>query len=171
MIQIYYGDGKGKTTAAIGQAIRAAGAGMLVTMVQFLKGSPTAELEVLSRIPEITVLRNELDLGFTNQMSEKGKEQALMMHNVNLLTAIDMINQKKCDMLILDELLTTYDLGLVDKNMVHTLLEMRPKELEIVLTGHKEVSYFVEQADYITNMKKEKHPFDKGFSARHGIEY
>ena len=171
MLQIYYGDGKGKTTAAIGQAIRAAGAGMLVTMVQFLKASPTAELEVLSRIPEIMVLRNEINLGFTNQMSEKEKEQVTMMHNANLLTAIDLINQKQCDLLILDELLSTYDLGLLDKNMVHTLMEMRPKDLEIVITGHSNIPYFMEQADYITKMKKEKHPFDKGVAARHGIEY
>lgn len=171
MIQIYYGDGKGKTTAAIGQAIRAAGAGMLVTMVQFLKGSPSAELEILSRIPEITVLRNEIDLGFTFQMNEKQKEQVCMMHNVNLLGAIDKINQKECDVLILDEMLSTYELGLIDKNMVHTLMEMRPKELEIILTGHTPVSYFMDQADYITYMKKEKHPYDKGTSARYGIEY
>ena len=171
MIQIYYGDGKGKTTAAIGQAIRAAGAGMLVTMVQFLKGSPSSELEVLSRIPEITVLRNDMDLGFTNQMSDQQKQQVTMMHNVNLLAAIDRINQKECDMLILDELLSTYELGLVDQNMVHTLFEMRPKELEIVMTGHAEVPYFMKQADYITNVKKERHPFDKGVKARRGIEY
>lgn len=171
MIQIYYGDGKGKTTAAIGQAIRAAGAGMLVTIVQFLKGSPSAELEVLSRIPEITVLRNDIDLGFTFQMNEQQKEQVCLMHNVNLLGAIDLINQKKCDVLILDEILSTYEMGLIDKNMVHTLMEMRPKELEIILTGHSQVSYFMDQADYITNMKKEKHPYDTGVSARHGIEY
>ena len=171
MLQIYYGDGKGKTTSGIGQAIRAAGAGMLVTVVQFLKGSPSAELEVLSRIPEITVLRNDMDLGFTYQMSEKEKEQVMMMHNVNLLTAIDMINQKKCELLILDELLSTYELGLIDRNMVHTLMEMRPKELEIVITGHSPIPYFMDQADYITNMKKERHPFDKGVPARFGIEY
>ena len=171
MLQIYYGDGKGKTTAAIGQAIRAAGAGLLVTVVQFLKGGPSSELEVLSRIAEITVFRNELDLGFSNQMLEKEKEQVTIMHNSNLLAAIDLINQKKCEMLVLDELLSTYELELIDKNMVHTLMEMRPKELEIILTGHSQIPYFMDQADYITWMKKEKHPFDKGIAARYGIEY
>ncbi len=171
MVHVYYGDGKGKTTAAIGLGIRAAGAGMLVTMVQLLKGRPTAELEILSRIPDITVLRNEFDLGFSNTMTEKDKEQVTMMHNVNLLSAIEQINNKQCDMLILDELLSAYELGLIDRNMVHTLMEMRPKELEIVITGHTPVPYFMEQADYITCMKKERHPYEKGVAARHGIEY
>lgn len=171
MVHVYYGDGKGKTTAALGLAIRAAGAGMLVTMVQFLKGRPTAELEILSRIPDITVLRNEQDLGFFNTMSEKDKEQVTLMHNVNLLSAIEQINNKQCDMLILDELLSAYELGLIDHNMVHTLMEMRPKELEVVITGHTSIPYFMEQADYITCMRKERHPYEKGISARHGIEY
>lgn len=171
MIQVYYGDGKGKTTAAIGQAVRAAGAGMLVSMVQFLKGRPSAELEVISRIPEITVFRNEIDLGFTNEINEKEKEQITIMHNVSLLGAIDLINQKQCDVLILDEMLSTYELGLVDRNMVNTLMDMCPKNIEIIITGHSPVDYFINQADYITNMVKKKHPYDKGVSARHGIEY
>ncbi|MDO5291914.1 MAG: cob(I)yrinic acid a,c-diamide adenosyltransferase [bacterium] len=171
MVHIYHGDGKGKTTAAMGLAVRAAGVGNLVTIVQFLKGNPTGEIEILSRIPEVTILRNEINHGFTFQMSEEQKKEVAMMHNLNLMQAIDKINRKECDTLILDELLDVYNMDLIDKNMVRTLLEMRPKELEIVMTGRNPDEYLIGQADYITNMKKEKHPFDQGLPARRGVEF
>ena len=171
MFHIYHGDGKGKTTAAMGLAIRSAGNGNLVTIVQFLKGNATGEIEILSRIPEITVYRNEVDLGFTKYMSETEKEHCKIMHNMSLLNAIEKINAGECDLLILDELSAAYNMELVDHNMVHTLFEMRPKELELVMTGRNPAAYFLDQADYITEMKKERHPFDKGVGARKGIEY
>ncbi len=171
MVHIYHGDGKGKTTAAMGLAIRAAGVGNLVTVVQFLKGNPTGELEIMGRVPEITVFRNEVNHGFTFQMTEEEKKQVIMMHNINLMQAIDKINRKECDTLILDELLDAYNMDMVDKNMVRTLLEMRPKELEIVMTGRNPDEFLISHADYITNMKKEKHPFDQGHPARRGVEF
>ncbi|MDO5519288.1 MAG: cob(I)yrinic acid a,c-diamide adenosyltransferase [bacterium] len=171
MVHIYHGDGKGKTTAAMGLAVRAAGVGNLVSVVQFLKGNPTGELEILSRIPEVTILRNEVNHKFTFQMTEEEKQELAVMHNLNLMQAIDKINRKECDTLILDELLDVYNMDLIDKNMVRTLLEMRPKELEIVMTGRNPDEYLISQADYITNMKKEKHPFDKGLPARRGVEF
>lgn len=171
MVHIYYGDGKGKTTAAMGLAVRAAGVGNLVTVVQFLKGNPTGEIEVLSRIPEITVLRNQVNHGFTFRMTDEQKKEVTMMHNMNLMQAIEKINRKECDTLILDEIIDAYNMDMVDRNMVHTLLEMRPKELEIVMTGHNPDEALLAQADYITNMKKEKHPFDQGQRARRGVEF
>lgn len=171
MVHVYHGDGKGKTTAAMGLAIRSAGVGNLVVIVQFLKGSPTGEIEVLSRIPEITVLRNQEDLGFVKWMTEEEKKQAEMMHNINLMQAIELINQGKCDLLVLDELASTYNYGLVDQNMVQTLLEMRPKDLEIVITGREPAQLFIDHADYITEMKKIRHPYDNGTPARKGVEF
>lgn len=171
MVHVYHGDGKGKTTAAMGLAIRSAGVGNLVVIVQFLKGSPTGEIEVLSRIPEITVLRNQEDLGFVKWMTEEEKKQAEMMHNINLMQAIELINQGKCDLLVLDELASTYNYGLVDQNMVQTLLEMRPKDLEIVITGREPAQLFMDHADYITEMKKIRHPYDNGTPARKGVEF
>ena len=171
MVHIYYGDGKGKTTAAMGLAVRAAGVGNLVTVVQFLKGNPTGEIEVLSRIPEITVLRNQVNHGFTFRMTDEQKKEVTMMHNMNLMQAIEKINRKECDTLILDEIIDAYNMNMVDRNMVHTLLEMRPKELEIVMTGRNPEEALLVHADYITNMKKEKHPFDQGQCARRGVEF
>ena len=171
MIHIYHGDGKGKTTAAMGLAVRSAGCGNLVCVVQFLKGRATGEIEVLSRIPEISVFRNDVDLGFAKFMSDEVKAQVTMMHNISLMNAIEKINAGECELLVLDELLDAYNLGLIDKNMVHTLFEMRPKELEIVLTGRNPDEYFLQQADYITEMKKIRHPFDKGIGARRGVEF
>lgn len=171
MVHLYHGDGKGKTTAAMGLAVRSAGNGNLVVVVQFLKGRPSGEIEVLCRIPEITVLRNDKDLGFLNTMSEENKKLITAMHNINLMQAIELINNRKCDLLVLDELLAAYHHGVVDKDMVHTLLDHYPKDLELVVTGRNPADYFIEKADYITEMKKIKHPFDQGITARKGVEY
>lgn len=171
MVHVYHGDGKGKTTAAMGLAVRSAGNGNLVVIVQFLKGSATGEIEVLSRIPEVTVFRNLEDLGFVWNMTEEEKQRTVMMHNMNLMQAIELINQGKCDLLVLDELAATYNLDMVDKNMVQTLLEMRPKDLEIVITGREPAQIFLDHADYITEMKKQKHPFEQGVPARKGVEF
>ena len=171
MLHVYHGDGKGKTTAAMGLAIRSAGCVNLVCIVQFLKASPSGEIEIMSRIPEITVYRNEIDLGFTFQMTKEELQQETTMHNMNLLSAIEKINAKECDLLVLDELCAAYELGLVDKNMVHTLIGMQQEELEVVITGRNPDPYFLKQTDYITEMKREKHPFDQGAPARRGVEF
>lgn len=171
LIHIYCGDGKGKTTASMGLAIRAAGNGMNVLFTQFLKGSDTSELNSLKQIKEITVLRNAIDYGFFNQMTEEDKEAITKLHNETLLQAIQAVKDKTVDLLILDEIIATYNYNLVDKHLVDELIQSKPEYLELVLTGRDPAEHFIAAADYVSEIKKVKHPFDKRIGARKGIEY
>lgn len=170
LIHVYCGDGKGKTTAAMGLAIRAAGSGMKVVILQFLKGSMVSELNSLKLIPQITVLRNHRDLGFFHTMSEEDKEEAKSYHNDNLKKALRIVQDKKCDLLILDEICATYNLGLIDKTLIDQLIMHKPEDLELVLTGRDPDELFLKYADYVSEIQKIKHPYDKKIGARLGIE-
>ena len=171
MLQIYCGDGKGKTTAALGLAIRAAGNGMQVHFVQFLKGSPTSELEILKRIPEITVLRCDRDYGFTFQMNDEDKAKITGWHNRMLSEAMDRVYQRKTDMLILDEFFVAYNCNLLDKELASRLVFGIHNRTELVLTGRDPEQQFLDLADYVSEIKAVKHPYQNGISARAGIEY
>lgn len=171
MIHVYCGDGKGKTTCALGLAVRAAGAGMNVVVVQFLKGSYTSELESLSQIHRIKALRNSRDYGFVNNMTPKQLSKVIDEHNKNLDSALNLVKQGKCQMLVLDELTYVYDMNLVDKDKIKNLIENNENDVEIVVTGRNPNELFLNNADYVTEMKKIKHPYEKGVPARKGIEY
>jgi len=171
MLQIYCGNGKGKTTAALGQAVRAAGNGMQVHFVQFLKGAPTSELEILKRIPEITVLRCDRDYGFTFQMNDEDKIRITQRHNQMLSEAMDRVYQHKTDMLVLDEFFAAYQCNLLDKELASRLVFGIHDKTELVLTGRSPEQQFLDLADYVSEIKAVKHPYEKGISARAGIEY
>lgn len=171
LIHLYHGDGKGKTTAAVGLAVRAAGFHKNIIFLQFLKGCTSHETDVLKDIPGITVLRNTKDFGFVNAMTPSEIIELTAMHNHNLSQALSVIKDGKCDMLVLDEICAAYELNVIDKSLVHVLILNKPANLELVLTGRNPAQLFLSNADYITEMKKERHPFDKNIMAREGIEY
>lgn len=171
LTHVYYGDGKGKTTAAIGLAVRAAGAGKQVIFAQFLKGGATSELKSLEKLPNIRIFRNQEDLGFFKNMTPQEKEKTASMHTETLKKIFQTINNKPIDMLILDEITYPYEYGAIDKDMLEHLILKKPEPLELVITGRNPSPLFLEAADYITEMKKIKHPFDKKIIARKGIEY
>ena len=171
MLHVYCGDGKGKTTCALGLALRAAGAGMNVVIVQFLKGSHTSELESIKLIPNIKILRNQKDYGFVNNMTAEQLEQIKAEHNANLDKTLQLVDENKCDMLILDEVTYAYSMDIADKNKIDQLIKNRKNDIEMVVTGRDPDKFFIENADYITEMKCVKHPFEKGISARKGIEF
>ena len=170
LIHLYTGEGKGKTTAAMGLALRASGAGLKVVIVQFMKGRETSEASSLRLIPNITLIRNGSDDGFWKNMSEKKKESRIEEHNSNLKKALELVNAGHCDLLILDEVVSAYNNGALDRLLIDKLLKEKPAELELVLTGREPCDLFLECADYVTEMKKLKHPFDRGIAARQGIE-
>lgn len=170
LIHCYCGDGKGKTTAALGLALRAAGAGKKVLLLQFLKGRDTSELRVLERIPEITVLRGNASEKFSFQMDERERQQAYDMHCKNLLTAVEAARAGACDLLVLDEAMAAVSTGLIDEDLLRNFVENKPQPLELVLTGRNPPEWLLERADYVTEMVKRKHPFDSGISARTGVE-
>lgn len=171
LTHVYYGDGKGKTTAAIGLAVRAAGAGKQVIFAQFLKGGATSELKILERLPNIRIFRNQEDLGFFKNMTPQEKERAASMHTETLKKIFLTIKNEPIDMLILDEITYPYEYGVIDRDMLEHLILKKPEPLELVITGRNPSPLFLEAADYITEMKKIKHPFDKKIIARKGIEY
>ncbi len=167
MIHVYYGNGKGKTTAAMGLAIRAAGHGRSVIVVQFLKSSPTGEEQSLSKFPNIRLLRGKSG-GFA--MTDREKAETADIHNLNLKCACESAFRGECDLLVLDEGMDALRKGLLDEEALRKLIFSCPGT-EIVITGHQPVDWLIDAADYVTEMKKLKHPFDRGIGARQGIEY
>ena len=171
MIQIYCGDGKGKTTAALGLSVRAAGSGMRVRIVQFLKGSQTSELASLALIPNITVQRCDRDYGFTFRMSEADKAQITACHNALLQDAWAAVQAGKTDLLVLDEFFAAYRTNLLDRALALQVVQSFPSQRELVLTGRDPDAAFLACADYISEIHAVRHPFERGIKARRGIEY
>ncbi len=171
MLHIYCGDGKGKTTAALGLSLRAAGCGMRVHFVQFLKGSPTSELAALARLPEITVLRCDRDYGFTFSMTPETKEKLTACHNAMLAAAMDRLYAGGTDLLVLDEFCAAYNQGLLDRELAARLVHGCPAGTELVLTGRDPAPQFLEAADYISEIRAVRHPYTSGIPARRGIEF
>ena len=168
-IHIYYGDGKGKTTAAVGQIIRAAGAGLNVLVFQFLKDNSSSERKILESLSNVTCLPGREEVKFFHQMSNEERAEAKHYNN----KALDEI-VKFCspfDVLFMDEALCAVQLGLLSEDKLLSFLECKPEGLEIILTGHEVSERVEEAADYVTERRKIKHPYDAGQAARKGIEY
>lgn len=172
LTHVYYGDGKGKTTAALGLGMRAWGCGFNVVLVQFLKDFPTGELTALKKLNGFLVLRGKAaGKLFSKDMSEEDKLLTKAIHDANLERAISLVNESKCDLLVLDEVLDACQLGLLEEAPFRSLLCDKPQGLELVITGHAAAGWVLEHADYITEMVKRKHPYERGVSARKGIEF
>ncbi len=171
LIHIYCGNGKGKTTAALGLALRAAGAGMRVHIFQFMKGNPTSEIESLKFIPNIAVSRLSKNFGFISLMTNDDKKKITMCHNNLLKTAHSQINGQQFDMIIIDEFFAAYNYGLVDRELAEHLVLNKEKNCELILTGRDPSEKFITAADYVSEINAVKHPYKNGISARKGIEY
>ena len=166
MIHIYTGDGKGKTTAAAGMAARMAGHGGKVLFAQFLKGSPTGETVSLERL-NVTVLRCDRDYGFFNSMTDADKSAITKCHNDNLRYISEHMSEY--DMIVLDEIFAALALGLADSKAVQKIADTYSGEL--VMTGRDAPKEYIEKADYVSEIMKIKHPYDKGTAAREGVEF
>lgn len=171
LIHLYYGDGKGKTTAAVGLAVRAAGSGKKVLFAQFMKGGVTGEIKSLQDIGGITVLRGEKKFPFYKDMTLDQKEEQAVVHNQMLDTIISAVRNGEYDMVILDEITYPCRLNLIDYDRFREFLLSEKGKIEIVCTGRNPDTFFLECADYITEMKCIRHPYEKGVPAREGIEY
>ena len=167
MLQIYCGDGKGKTTASVGLAVRMAGAGMKVAFVQFMKGGETAELASLQKIDNIDVMRCDRDYGFFNTLSERDKKELADCHN----ELLDRAFSGNYDGIILDELNFAYGHGLMDCKKAEELILGKDDVAEVVITGRQPAQVFLDAADYISEIKCVRHPYQKGITARKGIEF
>lgn len=169
-IHIYEGDGKGKSTAAIGLAVRCAGSGQKVLFTQFLKGNNSSEISSLERLPNIIVYQNSKEFGFSFHMDSMTQAQAKIYYRDHFREAIFFAKRENVRLLILDELLDVYNLNMVDRDEVLQFLRSKPEEMEVVLTGRNPDQKLLMYADYVTRMQKVKHPYDWGLTARKGIE-
>lgn len=172
LIHIYTGDGKGKTTAAVGLGIRSAGCGNQVLMVQFLKTSKTGELAVDKMTNGLfCIKRFEKTRGFFWTLNDNEK-QAL---KGEIKTAFDfcaeVAKSGKYDMLILDEIIGTIGNGLIHEDEVISLMKNKNSHTELILTGRNASEALIACADYVSEIKCIKHPMDKGVHAREGVEF
>lgn len=170
LIHLYYGDGKGKTTAALGLAVRALGSGFRVVIVQFLKNHETGELSILDGLTGVTVLRGKEGSGFSFTMTEEQKEKTRRLHTENLKTAIALAASGNCDMLILDEAVGACARDLIDRALLEEFVRNKPEGLELVMTGRNPAPWMIDCADYASEIRKIKHPYDRGIPARTGVE-
>jgi len=171
LTQIYTGDGKGKTTAAIGLAIRAVGRRQRVVLIQFLKNDSSGELILMQeRLPEITVLRFHSQNTFIWEMNDEQREILRAETVQGLLVAKEIAETGNCDLLILDEVLGACTNGFISTGEILELMMIKSKSIELVLTGRNASAEIIAAADLVTEMKKVKHPFDRGIAARTGIE-
>jgi len=169
LIQIYTGNGKGKTTAALGLALRAVGHGMKVLMVQFMKGNgPYGELESSKKLsPYLTIIQSGRET-FISKPNPDPKDLELAQEG--FLTAKKAIQNKEYDIVILDEINLAIDYGLIPLSDLLQVIDSKPEVTELILTGryvHREV---LMRADLVTEMVDRKHYYDKGVPAREGIE-
>ena len=169
MIHIYCGDGKGKTTAAMGLSVRAAGSGLKVLIVQFFKDGTSSEFQILREVPNITVFTEKRNFGFFKFMKEEDKIVAKQAYQDLLQKAVAMA--KDVDILILDEIISTYNYEMIHRDTLVEFLKEKPRDLEVILTGRDPKEELLDLADYVTEMKKIKHPYDKNQPARLGIEF
>lgn len=170
LIHIYCGENKGKTTACVGLAVRACGSGFRVIFSQFLKTAPSGEIISLEKLG-IKTHHITKPKGFTWEMNEDELKLLKEEHN-KLFKEVTSLVEGDGDktLLVCDELVGAYVGNHIDKDMVMEFLNNKPKNLEVVMTGRNPSDELMEIADYITEMKKIKHPMDKGINARKGIE-
>ena len=169
LIHIYCGDGKGKTTAALGLALRAAGSGKSVLLLQFFKDGKSSEFVALDHVPGIKVVPQTRTFGFSWTLSEEEKTEAREYYSGLLENAFQ--RAAGAGLLVLDEAMSACATGMIDEARLLELLRERPEGLEVVLTGRNPSATLVGAADYVTEMKKIRHPYERGIAARKGIEY
>ncbi len=170
LVHIYCGDGKGKTTASVGLAVRVAGAGRKVLFVQFFKDGTSSEIKILKSLEQVEVFVCTTQHGFYKFMNEEQKAAAQRDFTELLKNALAQA-QNGVDLLVLDEVISTYNYEVIPKEMLLSFLRHKPESLEVVMTGRDPADELVEFADYVTEMKKIKHPFERGVAARYSIEY
>ena len=170
LIQVYTGDGKGKTTAALGLALRALGRGLMVVMIQFLKGGQeTGELNMAQRLSPGFIIKPMGRDGFVDRANPSSED--INLARAALKEAYKILDEKECDLLILDEVNVAVSLGLVDEGAVIKLIDGKPHNIELVLTGRGAPTSFIEKSHLATTMECTKHYFQQGEAARVGIEF
>lgn len=170
LVHLYCGDGKGKTTAAVGLCVRALGAGIPVLFCQFLKGRVTAEAAPLEKLGA-AVMRAECCGKFVSQMTESELDELCRMHAEFLIKTRGLAESGRFGLVALDEVIDAVNCGAVALRELLALIENRPHGTELVLTGRDPKPELAELADYHTEFVCRRHPYECGTAARRGIEY
>lgn len=167
LIHVYTGDGKGKTTASVGLAVRASGAGRKVVFAQFMKGMPTSEIAQLKALG-ITVIRTGTITKFVPHMTDEERAQCAREQTEGFEAAVGMAAD--IDVLVLDEMISAVTTGMVSEASLLEFLRNKPARLEVVLTGRDVPEPIAALADYLSEIRAVKHPYEQGIPARKGIE-
>ena len=171
MIQLYCGEGKGKTTAATGAAVRAVGRGRKAIFAQFMKGQESGEIKVLNELAGIRVLRSGEEFPFYTRMTEREKERLTEIHNRILKEILKALERKEADFVVLDEITHGCRFQVLDERLLERILDYGKGEaVEIVLTGRGPSERLLEASDYISEIACIRHPYEKGIRARVGVE-
>lgn len=167
-IHIYTGNGKGKTTAAIGLGIRATGEGLKVYMIQFMKGRRYSEIDAIENIKDFTVIQ----FGRDEFVSKKNPEQIdIDLARKGFEHAKEIIKNGEHDLIILDEINVAVDFKLIPLKDVLKLMDEKPEKVELVLTGRYSHPDMVKQADIVSEILEIKHPYQNGIQSRKGIDW
>ena len=172
LVIVYTGGGKGKTTAALGMALRAVGYQHKVCMIQFIKGSwHYGEMDSSKKLsPEFELI--PAGKGFVGIIDDKSpKEEHQKYAEEAIKTCKEKIQSEKYDLIILDEINYAVNLGLINLKSVIELIKSKPKKLDLVLTGNHAKQEIIDLADLVTEMKEVKHPFKSGIKAKKGIDF
>jgi cob(I)alamin adenosyltransferase len=169
LVQVYTGNGKGKTSAAFGLALRAIGRGLNVYIIQFIKGGfDYGELYIVGKLPNLKLKA----FGRGKFVTEKPpNKKDIKLAQEALALAEEVVKSGEYDIVILDEINVALNLKLVHLEKVLELIKNKPTHVELVLTGRYAPKEIIEAADLVTDMKAVKHPFNNGYQARKGIEY
>ena len=170
LVHIYYGGGKGKTTAGMGLCLRAAGYGYKVLIYQFMKSNQSSERAILEKISNITMVSGLEEEKFSIQMTTGEKELRKNYYAEQFAKITKRAIAENYDVVYLDEIIYTIQAGLLEEDILRNFLEHKPAKLEVILTGNTPSETIISLADYVTEIRKVKHPYDTGQPARLGIE-
>ena len=192
MIHLYSGEGRGKTSIAVGTAVRMAGAGGRIIFAQFMKGSVSSEVKVLKSLPGLEICRVPEEYPFYNQMSKEQIESITKQHNdilTHIMEEVESVRsleeneqdvkeakgQMQSDiprlLVVLDEITYPVSWNLIDKEMVSRLLSNLPESVELIMTGRSPSKEMITFSDYWSELSMKRHPYEKGVAAREGVEY
>lgn len=171
LMHIYCGAGKGKTTAAVGLALRCLGQGGRVVMTQFLKDGCSGECRMLAGIEGATLLAVNPCGKFSFQMTAREREQTAQAVVRTFENTLAFVERTSPDLLILDEICAAVQAGFLEQARLLDFLDHRPAGLEVVLTGREPSEALRERADYLSEIQAGRHPYEAGIAARRGIEF
>ncbi|MDD6155217.1 MAG: cob(I)yrinic acid a,c-diamide adenosyltransferase [Eubacteriales bacterium] len=171
LIHIYCGDGKGKTTCSVGLTVRASGDGFHILFTQFMKTGKSSEIRVMESLPGIDIMEMPRANKFSFEMTDEEIEDMREKNGRAFGDMIRRVTDGGYDMLVMDEVVNAVKRNLLDNSLLVEFLKNKPRKLEVVMTGRDPGDDIIELADYVSEIRKVKHPYDQGIRARRGIEF